>query len=195
MALQDIDLEPTLTGARVTLAPLQAADRNALLAASSDGELWKLKVTSPPGPETVDAYIASALRGRDEGSMIPFKTMVGDEIVGCTRFWRIDRVNLKAEIGHTWIAQSWQRSFVNTEAKLLMLGHAFETLGLIRVQFQTDELNRASRTAILRLGAVEEGLLRNERIMPGGRRRNTVCYSIIDSEWPAVRARLMARLA
>lgn len=189
------DLEPTLAGTRVTLAPLQAGDRNALLVASSDGELWKLKVTSPPGPETVDLYIAAALKGRAEGSVIPFKTMVGDEVVGCTRFWKLDPANLKAEIGHTWIARSWQRSFVNTEAKLLMLAHAFETMGLVRVQFQTDELNTRSRAAILRLGAVEEGLLRNERIMPDGRRRNTVRYSIIDSEWPAVKAGLMSRRA
>lgn len=193
--MHSFDLEPTLTGARVTLAPLQAGDRNPLLAAASDGELWKLKVTSPPGPETVDRYVAAALEGRAEGRVIPFKTMVGDQIVGSTRFWKIDRANLKAEIGYSWIAASWQRSFVNTEAKLLMLAHAFESMGLIRVQFQTDELNRASRLAILRLGAVEEGLLRNERIMPDGRRRNSVRYSIIDSEWPAVKARLMARLA
>jgi RimJ/RimL family protein N-acetyltransferase len=189
------DLEPTLIGSRVTLAPLQAGDRDALLAASSDGGLWKLKVTSPPGPETVDAYVAAALKGRAEGHMIPFKTMAGDEIVGCTRFWKLDHAHRKAEIGHTWIAASWQRSFVNTEAKLLMLAHAFETMGLIRVQFQTDALNAQSRAAILRLGAVEEGLLRNERIMPDGRRRDSVRYSIIDSEWPAVRANLLSKLA
>ena len=193
--MESFDPPPTLAGSRVTLAPLRAADRAALLSAASDGELWKLKVTSVPGPHTIDDYIARALEGRDEGHMLPFVTWVGDEVVGCTRFWRIDPANLRAEIGHTWIARSWQRSFVNTEAKLLMLAHGFETMGLIRVQFQTDELNRASRAAILRLGAVEEGLLRNERIMPDGRRRNTMCYSIIDSEWPAVKARLMAKLA
>jgi RimJ/RimL family protein N-acetyltransferase len=126
--------------------------------------------------------------------MIPFAIRTGDEIVGCTRFWKIDPAHRRAEIGHTWIAASWQRSFVNTEAKLLMLRHAFETMGLIRVQFQTDELNRVSRTAILRLGATEEGLLRNERIMPDGRVRNTMCYSIIDSDWPGVRARLLGML-
>ncbi|RYD87259.1 MAG: N-acetyltransferase, partial [Sphingomonadales bacterium] len=145
--------------------------------------------------ETIDDYIARALEGREQGHMLPLVTRVDDAVVGCTRFWKIDRANLKAEIGHSWIAASWQRSFVNSEAKLLMLQHAFDVMGLIRVQFQTDELNAASRTAILRLGAVEEGLLRNERIMPGGRRRNTMRYSIIDSDWPAVKAGLMARLA
>ncbi len=191
----DFDLEPTLVGRRVTLAPLTAADRSGLLAAVSDGELWKLKVTSAPSPQTIDDYIARAIEGRSEGHMIPFATKTGDEIVGCTRFWKVDPAHRRAEIGHTWIAASWQRSFVNTEAKLLMLQHAFETMGLIRIQLQTDELNRVSRTAILRLGATEEGLLRNERIMPDGRVRNTMCYSIIDSEWPGVKARLLARLA
>jgi N-acetyltransferase len=190
----DFDLEPTLVGKRVTLAPLCRADRAGLLAAVSDGELWKLKVTSAPSRQTIDDYIDRAIEGRSEGHMIPFATRVGDEIVGCTRFWKVNAANRKAEIGHTWIAASWQRSFVNTEAKLLMLRHAFEVMGLIRVQFQTDELNHRSRTAILRLGAVEEGLLRNERIMPDGRVRNTMRYSIIDSEWPAVKARLSSLL-
>jgi RimJ/RimL family protein N-acetyltransferase len=193
--MHDFDMAPTLVGRHISLTPLAARDRDALLSAASDGRLWNLKVTSVPSPQTIDDYIARALRGRDEGHMIPFATRVDDELVGCTRFWKIHRDHLKAEIGHTWIARSWQRSFVNTEAKLLMLAHAFETMGLIRVQFQTDELNHASRAAILRLGAVEEGLLRNERIMPDGRRRNTMRYSIIDTDWPGVRARLMARLA
>lgn len=190
----EYDLEPVLIGKRVSLTPLVRADRAGLLAAVSDGQLWKLKVTTAPSAQTIDDYLARAIEGRNEGHMIPFATRTGDEIVGCTRFWKIDPAHRRAEIGHTWIAASWQRSFVNTEAKLLMLRHAFETMGLIRVQFQTDELNRVSRTAILRLGATEEGLLRNERIMPDGRVRNTMCYSIIDSDWPGVRARLMGML-
>ena len=190
----EYDPEPILIGKRVTLTPLGLADRAGLLAAVSDGELWKLKVTTAPSAQTIDDYLARAIEGRSEGHMIPFAIRTGDEIVGCTRFWKIDPAHRRAEIGHTWIAASWQRSFVNTEAKLLMLRHAFETMGLIRVQFQTDELNRVSRTAILRLGATEEGLLRNERIMPGGRVRNTMCYSIIDSDWPGVRARLLGML-
>ncbi|MCE7795332.1 GNAT family N-acetyltransferase [Sphingobium sufflavum] len=184
-----------LKGARVTLAPLGREHRDALLAAAADGELWTLRVTNVPGPATVDAYIDTAIRGREEGSVIPFVTMVGDRVIGSTRFWKLDRTHRQAEIGHTWIAASWQRSFVNTEAKLLMLRHAFEELGLIRVQFTTDELNAKSRAAILRLGAVEEGLIRNERIMPDGRIRNSIRFSIIDSEWRGVKAGLERRLA
>ena len=190
-----IDLEPTLAGDRVLLEPMRARHRNGIVAAASDGQLWKLRVTSVPDAAATASYIDRALQGRSEGHMIPFVTMVDGDIVGSTRFWRLDPANRKAEIGHTWIAASWQRSFVNSEAKLLMLRHAFETMGLIRVEFNTDELNAKSRAAILRLGAVEEGLMRNERIMPDGRIRNTVRFSIVDDDWPEVRARLMARLA
>jgi len=177
------------------LEPMQEHHRGDLVAAAADGELWKMTLTSVPDRASVAAYIDRALLGRAGGHMIPFVTRADGEVVGSTRFWKLDLANRKAEIGHSWIAGSWQRSFVNTEAKLLMLTHAFDTLRLIRIQFQTDELNVASRAAILRLGAVEEGLLRNERIMPDGRIRNTMRYSIIDSDWPAVRARLMAKLA
>lgn len=165
-----------------------------LLAAASDGELWKLEVTNVPDANNIVGYIETALRGREEGTVIPFVTKVDGAIIGSTRFWKLDRQNRKAEIGHTWIASSWQRSFVNTEAKFLMLQYAFETLQLIRVQFTTDELNHKSRSAILRLGAVEEGLIRNERIMPNGRKRNSMRFSIIDEEWPEVRARLSDKL-
>ncbi|WP_341677049.1 GNAT family protein [Niveibacterium sp. SC-1] len=128
--------------------------------------------------------------------MLPFVTELREtgEVVGSTRFWKIDRRHRKLEIGSTWIAQRWQRSFVNTEAKYLMLRYAFEDLACVRVQLTTDELNQKSRAAILRLGAKEEGVLRHERIMPDGRKRNSVRFSIIDEEWPEVRARLEARL-
>lgn len=190
-----IDLKPVLAGAHVRLVPLEASHRDALLAAAADGELWNLSVTVVPGPDTVDRYIDAALKGRDSGTVIPFVTQAEGRIVGSTRFWEIDEANRKLEIGHTWLAKSQQRSVVNTEAKLLMLQYAFEHLGFIRVQFTTDELNAASRAAILRLGAVEEGLIRYERIMPDGRRRNSMRYSIIEGEWPDVKARLTARLA
>lgn len=189
-----MDLEPTLQGARVALVPLQAAHRDGLVAAASEGELWTLKVTTVPGPDTVDDYIAKALAGRRAGTMAPFATTVDGRVVGSTRFWRIDPANRALEIGHTWIGAPWQRSFVNTEAKLLMLRHAFEALGCVRVQFMTDALNTRSRAAIARLGAVEEGLLRSERFMPNGRLRDTVVFSIIEREWPAVKARLTERL-
>ncbi|MDH7797979.1 MULTISPECIES: GNAT family protein [unclassified Beijerinckia] len=189
-----IDLRPTLSGPRVRLIPLETKHREALLAAAADGELWKLRVTTVPGPDSVDRYIEAALKGREAGTVIPFVTQVDARIVGSTRFWKIDQENRKLEIGHTWLTASQQRSFVNTEAKFLMLQHAFESLACVRVQFTTDELNQASRAAILRLGATEEGLIRNERIMPDGRQRNSMRYSIIDSEWPQVSARLRDRL-
>ena len=131
---------------------------------------------------------------------MPFATVLRatGQVVGCTRLWKIDRTNRKLEIGGTWIAQSWQRSFVNTEAKYLMLEHAFEALGCVRVQLTTDAGNAASRNAMLRLGARQEGIVRNERnepIMADGRKRNSVRYSIIDDEWPDVKCALQRRLA
>ena len=186
----------TLTGTTVELLPLQREHKAALLDAAADGELWNLKVTNVPGPGTVDKYIDTALAGRDAGSVIPF-TLVRREdgqVVGSTRFWKVDRVNRKLEIGHTWLALSTQKSAINTEAKLLLLTYAFEVLDCVRVQFTTDELNEKSRAAILRLGAVQEGIVRHERIMPDGRKRNSVRFSIIDSEWPQVKANLQAKL-
>lgn len=116
-------------------------------------------------------------------------------MLGSTRFWKIDRDNRKLEIGHTWLAASAQGTGINTAMKFAMLEHAFETMDCVRVQFTTDELNTRSRAAILALGAVQEGIVRHERIMPDGRKRNSVRFSIIDSEWPAVKAHLLARLA
>lgn len=188
-------MKPTLRGERLTLVSLEKQHRDVLLVAAADGNLWDLKVTAVPNADSIDTYIESALAGREAGTIIPFVTVVGEQVVGSTRFWKLDRVNRNVEIGHTWIAASWQRSFVNTEAKFLMLEHAFEVLDCIRVQFTTDELNERSRRAILRLGAVEEGIIRNERIMPDGRKRNSVRFSIIDTEWPQVKDQLKARLA
>jgi RimJ/RimL family protein N-acetyltransferase len=187
--------ETVLAGPRVTLRPLERSDRDGLLRAAADGELWTMRVTSVPGAETVDAWIDRAIAGREAGTMLPYVTMVGEEIVGSTRFWKLDRQNRTVEIGHTWIAKSWQRSFVNSEAKLLMLSYAFDDLAMNRVQFQTHAQNERSRAAILRLGAVEEGLLRKERIMPDGHVRDSLVFSIIDDDWPSVRAKLEAALA
>ncbi|ERH57770.1 GNAT family N-acetyltransferase [Pseudomonas simiae] len=186
----------SLTGTTVELLPLQREHKTALLEAAADGELWNLKVTNVPGPDTVDQYIDTALAGRDVGSMIPFTLVRRDDgqVVGSTRFWKVDRINRKLEIGHTWLALSTQKSAINTEAKLLLLTYAFEVLDCVRVQFTTDELNEKSRAAILRLGAVQEGIVRHERIMPDGRKRNSVRFSIIDSEWPQVKANLQAKL-
>ena len=137
------------------------------------------------------------LRGWQAQTVMPFVTVstASGAVIGSTRFWKIDPLHRSLEIGHTWLAKSWQRSAANTEAKYLMLRHAFEVLNCVRVQFTTDVLNEASRAAILRLGAVEEGLIRNERIMPDGRKRSSMRYSIIDTEWPAVRSALERRLA
>ncbi|MCS3420113.1 MULTISPECIES: GNAT family N-acetyltransferase [Pseudomonas] len=189
--------EITLTGTTVELRPLQREHSAALVQAAADGQLWNLKVTNVPGPDTVEKYVDIALAGREAGTMMPFVIVRRDtgEVVGSTRFWKVDRVNRKLEIGHTFISQSVQKSGVNTEAKLLLLTHAFEVMDCVRVQFTTDELNEKSRAAILRLGAVQEGIVRHERIMPDGRKRNSVRFSIIDPEWPQVKAGLQARLA
>ncbi|WP_199026897.1 GNAT family N-acetyltransferase [Ralstonia sp. ASV6] len=189
--------QPTLVGANVELRPLQADHAAALVAAAADGELWNLKVTVVPGPDTVGGYIATALQGRQAGTVMPFVIVRRDtnQIVGSTRFWKIDRANRKLEIGHTWLSQSAQRSSINTEAKLLLLKFAFDVMQCVRVQFTTDELNEKSRAAILRIGAKQEGIVRHERIMPDGRKRNSVRFSIIDTEWPEVKAMLEARLA
>lgn len=184
-----------LLGPRVRLRPLQASAASALVQAAADGELWNLPFTVVPSAATVDDYIRVALAGRDAGSVLPFVIeRVSGEVIGSTRLWKIDRHNRKLEIGSTWIAKSWQKTFVNTEAKFLLLSYAFETLNCVRVQFTTDEINLRSRQAILRLGAQQEGIVRHERIMPDGRKRNSVRFSIIDDEWPAVRARLQQRL-
>jgi N-acetyltransferase len=187
---------PTLTGKTVELRPLRETDAAALVEAAADGELWNLKVTVVPGPGTADAYIAKALEGERAGTVMAFAIVAREtgRVVGSTRFWKIDRANRKLEIGHTWLAASAQRSSINTEAKYLLLTYAFETLECVRVQFTTDELNEKSRAAILRLGAKQEGIVRHERIMPDGRKRNSVRFSIIDDEWPQVREGLEARL-
>jgi RimJ/RimL family protein N-acetyltransferase len=189
--------QPVLKGNAVELRPMRAEDAPALLQAATDGRLWELKVTVVPGPETVEAYVAAALAVAQTGASVPFVIVQRDSgrIVGSTRYWKIDRVNRRLEIGHTWLSRSAQRSIVNTEAKFLLLSYAFEEMQCIRVQLTTDELNEKSRAAILRLGAVEEGIIRHERIMPDGRKRNSVRFSIIDSEWPLVKARLQERLA
>lgn len=187
----------TLIGKKIQLRPLLASDAAALVKAAGDGELWNLPFTVVPSAETVEAYIRTALEGQAAGTVMPFVIEILDsrQVIGTTRFWKIDRKNRKLEIGHTWIAASWQRTCVNTEAKFLMLSYAFEQLNCVRVQFTTDEINERSRTALLRLGAKQEGIVRNERIMPDGRKRNSVRFSIIDDEWPEVRRCLEERLS
>lgn len=188
---------PTLTGQRIKLRPLELSDAPLLVEAASDGELWNLPFTVVPSAQTVKDYIQHALNGRQAGTILPLVTVdiESGKVIGCTRFWKIDAKNRKLEIGSTWLAARWQRTWANTEAKFLMLQYAFETLDCVRVQFTTDVINEKSRRAILRLGAKQEGIVRHERIMPDGRKRDSVRFSIIDDEWPEIRATLAALLA
>ena len=187
----------SFVGKTVLLRPLLPSDSYALVQAAADGELWTLPFTIVPSAETVDSYINTALEGQAAGTVLPFaiETLETKQVIGTTRFWKIDLKNRKLEIGHTWISASWQRTCVNTEAKFLMLSYAFEQLNCVRVQFTTDETNERSRKAILRLGAKLEGIVRHERIMPDGCKRNSVRFSIIDDEWPEVRRVLERRLS
>jgi RimJ/RimL family protein N-acetyltransferase len=191
-----LSLDIDLTGVTVELQPLQLNHRSQLLDAAADGELWNMTLTVVPGPDTVEQYLATALEGRQAGTVMPFVIVQREtgKLVGSTRFWKIDRKNRKLEIGHTWLSESIQRSGINTEVKYLLLTHAFEVMNCVRVQFTTDELNEKSRAAILRIGATQEGIVRHERIMPDGRKRNSVRFSIIDSEWPTVKALLEAKM-
>ena len=186
-----------LEGQQVRLEPLSQAHEESLIAAAVDGELWNSTVTIVPSRGTMAAYIASALDAQVQGRELPFVIIrkSSGQVVGSTRFYRIERDHRRVEIGYTWLAASAQRTGVNTEAKLLLLTHAFERLRCVRVEFVTDVLNQQSRTAILRLGAKQEGVLRNHMVMPNGRLRDSVCFSIIEAEWPEVKAGLEAKLA
>jgi RimJ/RimL family protein N-acetyltransferase len=192
-----LSIEPvTLSSALVTLRPLSVEDVPALSAAVADGELWEKKTTVVPSPEKVEAYVRAALELQKAGLQLPFVTVVidGNVVVGSTRYMNIDALNHRLEIGTTWLSRSWQRTFVNTHAKFLMLQHAFETLGCIAVEWRTHVLNTQSRAAIERLGAKFDGILRSHMIMPEGSIRDTAVYSVIRAEWPEVKARLEGRM-
>ena len=189
-------IEPvTLTGRHVQLEPLAAAHHDALIAAASDGELWKLWYTSVPSPQALRSWLEAALAMRAQGDM-PFviRDMRDGSIVGSTRYFRVDAANRRLELGHTWYARRAQRTGVNTEAKLLLLGHAFDALDCIAVEFRTHWMNQQSRDAIARLGAKQDGVLRNHQRMADGTLRDTVVFSIIDSEWPTVKRHLQYKL-
>jgi RimJ/RimL family protein N-acetyltransferase len=193
-----MEIDPvTLEGEHVRLEPLSLAHEAALVAAAADGELWNSIVTVVPTPDTMAGYITAALDAQEQGRELPFviRRKSTGRIVGTTRFYFIEREYRTAEIGYTWLAASVQRSEVNTESKLLLLTHAFEHWRCIRVALVTDILNQQSQRAILRLGAKQEGILRNHMLMPDGRYRDSVLFSIIESEWPEVKARLTARVA
>lgn len=191
-------VEPVeLVGERIRLEPLGAAHADALAGALADGELWNLWVTTLPRPEALPQYLADAETARLAGRELPFVTvdLASGRVVGCTRFRNMDLAHRRVEIGATFVAASWQRTHVNTEAKYLMLRHAFEAWHCNRVELVTDRLNERSRAAIRRIGAREEGVLRQHMVMRDGRVRDSVMHSIVRDEWPAVKARLEARLA
>jgi len=190
-------IEPmTLRGQIATLEPLAAEHTAALAAAAEDGELWRLWYTSIASPDTMADYVAIALDMRERQDAMPFvvRDNASGDIVGCTRYFNVDTKNRRLEIGHTWYARRVQRSGLNTECKLLLLGHAFEKLQCIAVEFRTHWFNHASRTAIARLGAKQDAVLRNHQMGPDGIKRDTVVFSIIDNEWPAARAHLRYQL-
>jgi N-acetyltransferase len=190
-------VEPvTLSGNHATLEPLGREHVDALAAASRDGELWRLWYTGVAAPEKMAGYVDVALDMRERLGAMPFvvRERGTGEVVGCTRYFNVDATNRRLEIGHTWYAKRVQRSAVNTECKLLLLGHAFEALGCIAVEFRTHWFNHQSREAIARLGAKQDGVLRNHQVGADGVRRDTVVFSILDSEWPAVRTHLRFQL-
>ncbi len=187
----------TLEGAQVRLEPLAKTHLAGLAEVGLDEELWRWIPTAVRTREEMAGYIETALNEQERCISLPFAIVekATGRTIGSTRYGNIDRTHHRLEIGWTWVAREWQRTAVNTEAKYLLLRHAFETLGCMRVELKTDSLNERSRAAILRIGAREEGIFRNHMITASGRIRHTVYFSIIDCEWPAVKAGLEAKLA
>ena len=190
-------IEPViLEGRFVRLEPLTSKHVEQLWRAGCDPVLWGLIPTQIKSLADMDSYVRSAIADADRGVALPFVTVDrgSNIVIGSTRFGNLDAANRRAEIGWTWLSPAWHRTYANTEAKLLMLTHAFEIWRCIRVELKTDELNHVSRNAILRLGAVQEGIFRNHMITENGRLRNSVYFSIIDSEWDAVKDGLTQKL-
>jgi RimJ/RimL family protein N-acetyltransferase len=187
----------TLEGRHARLEPLAKAHLAGLAEVGLDEELWRWIPTAVRTKEQMAAYIETALKEQQRGVSLPFAIVekATGRAIGSTRYGSIDRVHHRVEIGWTWVAREWQRTAINTEAKYLLLKHAFESLGCMRVELKTDSLNEKSRAAILRIGAKEEGIFRNHMITASGRIRHSAYYSIIDSEWPGVKARLEERLS
>jgi RimJ/RimL family protein N-acetyltransferase len=182
----------TLAGTNVRLVPLALEHRDRLIAAVCDGELWKLWYTSIPEPDGMEAEIRRRLGLQQAGSMLPFTVLDAAGVpVGMTTYMNIDAGNRRVEIGSTWYAARVQQTALNTEAKLLLLTHAFEALGCIAVEFRTHGMNHASRRAIERLGAKLDGVLRSHSVMANGTLRDTCVYSVVAAEWPAVKAGLV----
>lgn len=186
----------TLEGSVVRLEPLTLSHLDALCAVGLDPALWKFTVSNVRTREEMRSYIEAAWKAQKQGTALPFVIVerATGTVVGSTRYMNIDQPNRKLEIGSTWVAKRWQRTAVNTEAKYLLLRHAFEALGCVRVEFKTDVLNTQSRAALLRIGAKEEGILRKHQITQTGRVRDSVYFSIIDTDWPEVKRRLEEKL-
>ena len=186
---------PVLQGRHVRLEPLQRGHAEGIAAAAADGKLWELWFTNVPRPGEVDAWMDGALAKQVAGEQVAFSVRDADgRIVGSTRYYELLPDTPRLCIGYTWYARSVQRTGLNTEAKLLLLGHAFEALGCASVGFHTSTQNAASRAAIARLGAKEEGILRQHLRHRDGSLRDSVCFSVLDGEWPAVKAGLEQKL-
>jgi RimJ/RimL family protein N-acetyltransferase len=194
MATEMVVVPVVLEGRYVRLEPLHEGHLAGLAAVGLDPELWRWIPTPVRTMEEMAAYIKTALCEQEQGTSLPFALVERScsRLIGCTRYGNIDRAHWRVEIGWTWVAHEWQRTAMNTETKYLLLKHAFESLGCIRVELKTDSLNERSRAAILRIGAREEGTFRNHMITASGRIRHTVYFSVVDSEWPGVKARLEA---
>ncbi|MBB4636706.1 GNAT family N-acetyltransferase [Longimicrobium terrae] len=193
-----MELEPVvLQGAHVRLVPMTMEHVPALWEAGNDPDLWQFTLTQNHSEDDMRRYVEAALRLQQQGTALPFVTTEAatGRVIGSTRFGNVDTWSRRVEIGWTWIAAPWQRSPINTEAKFLMLRHAFETLGCIRVELKTSALNQKSRRAIARIGGREEGILRKHAVSEDGRIRDTVYFGIVDDEWPDVCARLLAMMA
>lgn len=187
----------TLRGGHVTLEPLDLGHAEELWPAASERELWRYMTFDVAAPADLRAWIEARTEPARAGTALPFllRDARTGQAFGSSSLFDINAPFRTLELGHTWVGASHRRTAANTEAKLLLLGHAFEAMGAIRVQLKCDERNERSIRAILRLGAVREGTIRNQRILPDGHRRNAAVFSIIDSEWPAVKARLQRLLA
>ena len=185
-----------LTGTHASIEPLGREHEEALARAVADGELWRLWYTTVPPPDKMSQYITIALDMRERLDAMPFvvREKSSGEIVGCTRYFNVDAGNRRLEIGHTWYSKRVQRGPINTECKLMLLTHAFEKLQCIAVEFRTHWFNHASRAAIERLGAKQDGVLRHHQVSADGWKRDTVVFSIIDGEWPAVKRHLRYQL-
>jgi RimJ/RimL family protein N-acetyltransferase len=186
----------TLQGQHVRLEPLSGAHLQGLTEVGLEEDLWRWIPTAVQTAQEMEAYVQTALDEQARGVSLPFAIIekATGRVIGSTRYANIERTHRRVEIGWTWVARPWQRTAINTEAKYLLLTHAFETLGCLRVELKTDSLNERSRAAILRIGAKEEGTFRNHMITSSGRIRHSVYFSVINSEWPAVKTRLETML-